>query len=116
MGTATVYAANGTTVNMRVKPNMSANLIARIDIGTKVEILEDNGEWCKISCNGRDGYMMAKFLKTEDDNKQEMISVPKEEALKAYNILENCTRQLIVNKADVENVYDLIGNWLNLRG
>lgn len=83
-------------------------------IGSEVDVLQKGDEWCKITANGHTGYMMTKFLRMADEI--EMITAPKEEAEKAYGILEGCLKQLIVNKGDVESVYDIIGNWLGLRG
>lgn len=88
--------------------------MARVPIGSEVEVLLKDEEWCKITANGNTGYMMTKFLRMEDE--VEMVSAPKAEAEKAYEILGGCLKQLIVNKGDVESVYDMIGNWLGLRG
>ena len=64
--TATVTAPTG-TVNMRVSPTRSANLIDRLPIGTVVEVTAEvkagDGEpWRQIRYNGRDGWMMAQYL------------------------------------------------------
>lgn len=112
--TATVYAEQGDTVNLRSRESTASGLVARVPIGSEVEALEKGDEWCKISANGHTGYMMSKFLKFGDEVEQ--ITIEKPEAEKAYEILGGCLKQLIVNKGDVEAVYDIIGNWLGLRG
>lgn len=114
MATATVTAENGTTVNLRSRESTAAGLVARVPIGAEVEVIEQGDEWCKISANGHTGYMMTKFLRMEDE--VEKIAVPKAEAEKAYGILGGCMQQFIVNKGDIEAAYDMIGNWLGLRG
>ena len=57
---------------------------------------------------------MTKFLRMEDEI--ETITAPKAEAEKAYEMLGGCLKQFLVNKGDIESVYDMIGNWLGLRG
>ena len=59
---AKVVAATGSTVNFRKTPRLAGALIARIPIGTIVEILDPGEEWCKIKYGTKTGYMMAKFL------------------------------------------------------
>lgn len=68
--TATVTAPTG-TVNMRVSPTRSANLIDRLPIGTVVEVTAEvkagDGEpWRQIRYNGREGWMMAQYLVLQD--------------------------------------------------
>ena len=60
--TATVVAQSGSNVNMRAGASTSALLIERVPIGSKVTILEDHGEWCKIMYNIKTGWMMSNYL------------------------------------------------------
>jgi hypothetical protein len=62
----TVYAENGKPVNLRKSPSTSAALIDHIPVGTELEILSDDGDWCKVEVNGKTGWMMKKFIITED--------------------------------------------------
>lgn len=39
-----------------------ANIIDKFSEGTRVEILERNGEWLKVRVNGKEGYMFAEFV------------------------------------------------------
>ena len=56
-----VLATAGTTntdgLNFRDSASTSSNIIAKLNKGTKVEILETQGEWYKISYNGKEGYV-----------------------------------------------------------
>lgn len=54
----------GSTVRMRQKPD--GKVLANIPFGTEVEILDDQGEWTKISFDGRIGWMMSKFLSSSN--------------------------------------------------
>lgn len=62
---AKVIAESGGTVNLRKTPSLRGALIARIPIGTLVEIVEPGEEWCKIKFGNKNGYMMAKFLEIQ---------------------------------------------------
>ena len=58
--TATVYASQGSNVNMRKTKN--GELLERVPVGAKVTILEESGEWAKIAYGDKVGWMMKKFL------------------------------------------------------
>lgn len=60
--TATVVAENGKAVNFRSGTSIKSALIDRLDIGTKVVLIADYGEWCKVSVNGKTGYIMSNYL------------------------------------------------------
>ena len=58
--TATVYASQGSTVNMR--KTKGGELLDRVPVGAKVAIQEEAGEWAKIAYGDKVGWMMKKFL------------------------------------------------------
>ena len=59
---AKVVAQSGGTVNMRKSPSTNADIVARVPIGTTVDVYEKGSDWCKIKYGGQFGYMMTKFL------------------------------------------------------
>lgn len=59
---AKVVATSGATVNMRANPSLNAKILARIKLGTIVDIINPGENWAQIEWNGKKGYMMAKFL------------------------------------------------------
>lgn len=66
--TAYVTASSGKTVRLRAGTSDSAATIAKVPLGTVVEVVEqgarDGVEWATIIApDGRRGYMMAQFLK-----------------------------------------------------
>ena len=63
--TAIVQAQNGLPVKMRSKPSTNGSILAKADVGTKVEVLEVLDGWAKIRYGGQTGYMMTKFLQDE---------------------------------------------------
>ena len=64
--TGTVYAESGSTVNLRKGPGKHFALVERIPVGSGVQILEESGEWEKVSAGGLTGWMMKEFLSTEE--------------------------------------------------
>lgn len=61
-GDVFVHAENGNNVNVRADKSASAAVVDLLPVDTRVEVLEDCGEFCKIQYM-KTGYMMKKFLK-----------------------------------------------------
>ena len=101
---ATTYAENGNTVNFRKKPVLSADsLIAQIPLGTQVEVTEKGSEWCSCEWNGKKGYIMTKFLIFG-------------EYVPGGDESHTPDGMILVNQAELEKAYDIIGDLLGMRG
>lgn len=59
---ATVVTGNKGPLNVRKEPKGTAKLLMRIDFGTEVIVLAEEGDWSKIRVGTREGYAMTKFL------------------------------------------------------
>lgn len=55
----------GKPCKMRFKPDKKAQVINIIPFKAKVTILDETGEWWKVTYKGITGYMMSQFLKKE---------------------------------------------------
>lgn len=67
-GWAQVYTQNGGSLNFRSSPETrSNNVIANLAVGTRVEVLGSQEQWSAIRVNGRQGYVMTRFLKPVDE-------------------------------------------------
>ena len=66
---AVVVAPTGSTVNFRKTPSLKGVLIARIPLGTTVEVVAPGEEWASIKYGNKTGYMMAKVLDIIGDGK-----------------------------------------------
>ena len=75
---AKVHADNDYPVKMRAQPSINADVLAKIDQGTVVDVVGDAGEWSRILYNGQTGFMMNKFLIPVTDEEGEMVAVPRE--------------------------------------
>lgn len=62
--TAGSALVTGGNLNLRETASLSAKVLGQYPTGTLVEIVEAGNEWHKVSVNGKDGYMMAKYLST----------------------------------------------------
>jgi len=59
----TVVHPSGTYVNLRQNQSLTAPVLMRVPHGRQVTILSAGAEWCKVSYNGTQGYMLTYFLK-----------------------------------------------------
>ena len=95
---ATVYADKGSTVNMRKSPSTSSALVERIPIGSEVEVLDKQDQWCYCRWQSHKGYIMTQFLLFEDDipdvdpvpdpdPSEEMVEIPRQYVEVLYNYL-----------------------------
>lgn len=60
-----VWAASGSTVNMRKEPRTSAALVERIPIGDQVTVRSEDGDWSKCTWKTKNGYIMSRYLVDE---------------------------------------------------
>lgn len=65
--TAFVTATSGQTVNLRQRPDKNSLIIARVPIGTPVQVSETADGWAQVTYGNHTGYMMTQFLKTSLD-------------------------------------------------
>ena len=54
----------GGGLNLRQTASLEAKVLGQYWTGTWIEILEKGDVWCKVKVNGKEGYMMTKFLNT----------------------------------------------------
>ena len=75
---STVLATTGTTntsdLNFREKASTSSNIIQKISKGSKVEILDTEGDWYKISYDGKTGYVSKQYVDEEKVSNNETFS------------------------------------------
>ena len=61
--TKTVTSPNGGAVNLRRRASTKTSLMARIPVGSKVTVLSSGSVWTRVLYQGKDGWIMTKFLK-----------------------------------------------------
>lgn len=60
--TRTVTAAKGSTVNLRAGASTTSRRVARLELDTAVEVLEECGDWLRVRCELGAGYIMTRYL------------------------------------------------------
>ncbi len=64
-----VNAPNGLV--LREKASKSADPVITISDNSKVEILEEDGEWYKVKYNSHEGYLFAEYVEVKEEEKKE---------------------------------------------
>ena len=90
--------ATGKTVNLRIGANKSSRILEQVPMGAAIEVLFDYGEWCKIRWGDKEGYMMSNYIEYLGQNDTDESD------------------SVVVNRAEMEAIYDKIGDMLGLRG
>lgn len=49
-------------LNLRAQPNTNSEIIVQLAAGKKVEIISEEGKWCKVKRGKDEGYVMKKYL------------------------------------------------------
>ena len=57
----------GGKLHLRAAPDSSAKIIKTYAPGTEVSILENDGVWCRVKLDGKEGYMKAEYLEITAD-------------------------------------------------
>lgn len=63
VGKTYAIVAGAKKVNMRENPNIEAKVLTVLKMGTKVEFIDEIGNWAEIKYNDEDGFMMKQYLK-----------------------------------------------------
>lgn len=96
MGKVVIAGGNvSAKINMREAGSTGSRIIAEIPQGAEAELIEGGGTWNRIEWNGKKGYVMSSFVHREETSSEDYIRIPRKEA---------------------EQIYDMIGDWLGLRG
>ncbi len=67
--TADSALVQGGRLNLREEASLSAKVLGQFPTGTLVAITEPGNEWHKVEVEGKEGYMMAKFLNKAESAK-----------------------------------------------
>ena len=62
--TADSALVRGGKLTLREPPSLSAKVLGQFPTGTLVEIISHGNEWHQVEVNGKEGFMMAKYLNT----------------------------------------------------
>ncbi len=100
--TGIIYGGNlAVPVNMRTSGSLQSPILCKIPQNTPVELLNSGDRWCRVSYDGKTGYVQSYFVHDE-------ASAEPENAIDPDSVK--------VPRARLESVYDEIGDWLGYRG
>jgi len=54
------------TVKVRKSPSLEGEIYTIVETGTSVELIEDQGEWCKVKYDGGEYYIFAEYLEVDN--------------------------------------------------
>lgn len=97
---AIATADSGKTVNLRQGPDKKSVIIARVPVGDTVTVLDELGEWDRVSYHGKIGYMMALYVwpvnedEGEDQTEGDTVTVPRETLDTWADVLEEMARDI----------------------
>ena len=84
----------GGGLNLRADKSTSSERLAQIPDGAIVSVTEEDGAWSKTSYNGKTGWVLATYLE----------KIKQDEG------------DIVVSRKELESIYNIIGDWLGLRG
>ena len=61
--TATVRTNTGIGLNLREEPDTEGTIITSVKNGETVTVLQKGADWCRVSVNGQEGFMSARYLR-----------------------------------------------------
>ena len=60
-----IRSDNGGPVNLRRRASTKTSLMARMPVGSKVTVISSGSVWTRVLYDGKDGWVMTKFLKSK---------------------------------------------------
>lgn len=72
--------ASGSSVNMRKKASKTADVVEKVPVGAKIDVISDQGQWCEIDYNGKVGYMMSNYVEYDGQGGESETLTAKEQA------------------------------------
>lgn len=64
---STIATCTTTTLRVREEPNTECEILALMPEGEEVEVIEDQGEWLKVSVDSEEGYVSADYVTVSNE-------------------------------------------------
>ena len=98
----TVFATTGTVttndLRLRKDKSTSSEILELLDENTEVEVISEDGDWCKIKSGNKVGYVSKQYIKVKDNN-----NTTKNETKNETNSEnKNTTTENVVNNTTTE--------------
>lgn len=69
---STIATCTTTTLRVREQPNTECEILALMPEGEEVEVIEDLGDWLKVSVDSEEGYVSAEYVSVAEQLKKAM--------------------------------------------
>ena len=94
------------TLNLRKEPSTNSDIVAQISIGEECELLEDEGDWYRVSYGDYTGYISKEYARVIGDNSTENENNTTEENNSTSNNTVDETNITDNNSADTNSLND----------
>lgn len=85
--TRTLYV-NASTVNVRREASTSSEVVQNLSMNTAVEILSEEGGWCRVKVNGIEGYIASSLLSETKQETSRSMETPRKETQETASTTE----------------------------
>lgn len=81
---------SGGSLNLREEKSVNSTRLTSIPNNTRIAVISNENEWCKIVYNSYTGYVLTKYLKFESggDDNNVLITISRDDALALYEALK----------------------------
>ena len=108
----TVFATTGTVtandLRLRKDKSTSSEILELLDENTEVEVISEDGDWCKIKSGNKVGYVSKQYIKVKDNNNTTKNET-KNEVKNDNNICKHDCNQLNGSYEWYKNKYEKTG-------
>ena len=102
----TVFATTGTVttsdLRLRKDKSTSSEILKLLDENTEVEIISEDGDWCKIKSENKVGYVSKQYIKVKDNNNTTKNETKNEVKNETNSENKNTTTENVVNNTTTE--------------
>ena len=102
----TVFATTGTVttndLRLRKDKSTSSEILKLLDENTEVEIISEDGDWCKIKSGNKVGYVSKQYIKVKDNNNTTKNETKNEVKNETNSENKNTTTENVVNNTTTE--------------
>ncbi|HHW49576.1 MAG TPA: SH3 domain-containing protein [Clostridiaceae bacterium] len=105
----------GDNLNVRISPNLSAEILTKLPKGIKVKVLGESGDWYNISYEEITGWVFGQYLSFEDKPigvgiiNGSNVNVRSTPEISSGNIITQA------NRGDTFDVYECSGDWYRIQ-
>ncbi len=96
--------STGKTVNLRTEASKNGDILERIPFGSSVVVVEDKGEWCKITYQGKSGWMMANYIEYAGETDE-----PEEQYQEILGRISDCLKKIEEGTKQIDSATEQIG-------